>query len=529
MRLLTAPLSLVALLLPIPALAGVTLAKVGTYSSGLYAEGGAEIVAHDPDTQRLFVTNGGTGEIDIIDMSDPSAPTLAGSIDLSSWGVGANSLDVRDGVLAAAVEAADPEATGFAVFFDTDGAYLGEAQAGVLPDMITFDRSGHYVVVANEGEPLDDYVADPEGSVTVIDISGGVDALTAADVTQVDFTAYNSATLDDSVRVFGPGSTAAQDFEPEYITTYKKKAYVTLQENNAIAVIDLKTATIDDVFGLGFKDHGEVGNELDASNKDGVINIQSWPTFGMYQPDSIASYKVEGQVYLVTANEGDAREYGDYTEEARVGGVTLDPTAFPDAAELQESANLGRIKITTTLGDTDGDGDYDELYTFGARSFSIWSTDGQLVFDSGSFIEDTIADLLPDDFNSDDEENDSFDDRSDDKGPEPEGLDIGTIDGTPYLFLGLERVGGIMVFDLSDPTSPVYETYINTRDFSGDPALLTAGDMSPEGVHFIDEDDSPTGEPLLAVGFEVSGTTALFSIVIDDDDDDCGGGHDDDD
>ncbi len=523
MRLIPVPLTALALLCSGPALAGVTLTKVGSYSSGLYAEGGAEIVAHDPDTQRLFVTNGGTGAIDIIDISDETSPTLVSSIDLSTWGVGANSVDVKDGVVVAAVEDADAETAGQVVFFDTDGTYINHVEAGVLPDMVTFNRSGRYVVVANEGEPLDDYAADPEGSVTIVDLDAGVENITSADVTQVDFSAYNGATLDDSVRVFGPGSTAAQDFEPEYVTTVKKKAYVTLQENNAIAIINLKNGNIEDIVGLGFKDHNDVDNAMDASNKDGAINIANWPTNGMYQPDAIVSYKVNGDAYLITANEGDAREYGTYTEEARVKDLTLDPTAFPDAAWLQDEANLGRLKITTTLGDTDNDGDYDELYNYGARSFSIWDADGNQVFDSGSFIGDTTAALLPDNFNSDDEENGSFDDRSDDKGAEPEGLAVGKIHGTPYLFLGLERVGGIMVFDISDPTEPEYQTYINTRDFDGDPELFTAGDMSPEGLKFIKGDNSPTGSPMLAVGFEVSGTTVLFDIDVDghDDDDDC--------
>ena len=495
--------------------AGIVLNPLGTYASGLFADSGAEIVAHDPATQRLFVVNAGEGFIDVLDMSNPNNPSLAYRIDISPYGANANSVAVRDGIVAAAVEDNNKQAPGSAVFFDTNGNFISQVTAGALPDMITFSPNGQWVLVANEGEPNDNYTVDPEGSVSVIDLRGGVANLTQANVRTASFTPFNGATLDSSIRVFGPNATVAQDLEPEYITVShdSKTAWVTLQENNAIGVIDIRSSTVTDLIGLGFKNHNMPGNEFDASNEDGMINITNWPTRGMYQPDAIASYRANGTTYLVTANEGDSRDYDGFSEEERVKDVVLDPTAFPNAGVLQQEANLGRLKITSTLGDDDNDGDFDQLYSYGARSFTIWTADGHQVFDSGSDLETITALDLPANFNSDDEENGSFDDRSDDKGPEPEGVVIGKVSGRQYAFVGLERVGGIMVYDVTAPAQAEVVEYINTRDFTGDPAAGTAGDLSPEGLAFIKEDDSPTGKPLLVVGYEVSGTTSIYEIV----------------
>jgi len=132
---------------------------------------------------------------------------------------------------------------------------------------------------------------------------------------------------------------------------------------------------------------------------------------------------------------------------------------FPNAATLQEGENLGRLNVSTIDGDTDGDGDYDALYAYGGRSFSIRSANGDLVFDSGSRLENITARLLPEAFNSDNAENDSLDSRSDNKGPEPEGVTVGRVDGRTYAFVGLERIGGVAVFDVSQPQAPFFVQY----------------------------------------------------------------------
>ena len=312
----------------------------------------------------------------------------------------------------------------------------------------------------------------------------------------------------------------AQDLEPEYIAVAPNArfAWVSLQENNAVARLNLKTDRITHILPLGVKDHGAMENGLDASNKDGAIHITAYANlFGMFQPDALAAYRSKGGLYLVSANEGDVRDYDGFSEEARVRDLVLDPVAFPDAAALQEKESLGRLKVTNTLGDVDGDGAYEELYAFGARSFSIFKPSRKgidLIFDSKDQLERITAAAFPDGFNADNDDNDSFDNRSDDKGPEPEGLTLGRIGAGTYLFLGLERIGGIMVYDISNPFSPDFVQYISTRDFSGDPENSTAGDLAPEGLIFIPANKSPNNKPLLVVAHEVSGSTTIFQIHV---------------
>ena len=492
----------------------IELDRLDTYHSGLFDEGGAEIGAYDSRSERIFVTNAGDNSMDVLDASDPENLSLDFTVDLSGYGGGPNSVAVYRGVVAVAVEADEKTDNGSVLFFDTDGEFLNSVEVGPLPDMLTFTHNGQYLLVANEGEPNDDYDVDPEGSVSIIDMKGKISKLNASDVKTVSFTSFNSATLDGSIRIFGPGASVAQDLEPEYIAVShnSKYAYVTLQENNAIAVIDIKKGTVISLFGLGFKNHHTTGNGIDASDRDDEINIVNWPVYGIYMPDAIAAYHYRGDDYLVTANEGDARDYDEFAEEERVKDLTLDETAFPDADDLQEDEAIGRLTVTTVNGDTDDDGDYDELYTLGARSFSIFTTDGTLVFDSEDDFEQITALLYPDDFNATNDENGTFDNRSDNKGPEPEGLTIGTIKGRTYAFIGLERIGGIMVYDITDPYDPSFVEYVNNRDFSGDAEDGTAGDLGPEGLHFVDKASSPTDSPLLIVTNEISGTTTVYEI-----------------
>ncbi|MGA0332390.1 MAG: choice-of-anchor I family protein [Kiritimatiellia bacterium] len=490
---------------------GPLLIKIGEYRSGIFDDGATEIAAYDAISKQLYVTNGADHTLDVLDLSDPSSPVKFRSIDLSSVGKSANSVAVYQGLVAAAVENPNKQMPGLVAFFSPDGSYLGFAPVGALPDMVTFSPDGTKVIVANEGEPSDDYTVDPEGSVSIIDISNGI---AAATVRTADFRSFTRESLDSSVRIFGPGASVAQDLEPEYITVSddSKTAWVTLQENNAVAIVDLETAKVTAIAGLGFKDHAFSENAFDASNKDKAIRIQAWPVKGMYQPDAIEAFTVNGTTYLVTANEGDARDYDGFSEETRMGKLKLDPDAFPAAEYLQDNANLGRLKTTTTLGDTDGDGDFDELYAYGARSFSVWTTAGEMVYDSADLLESKLAELEPANFNSTNDENGSFDDRSDDKGPEPEGLTVGEVNGVPVLFLGLERVGGVMAFDLRNPEAPEFIQYVNTRNFDGDPKTDTAGDLAPEGLVFVPAAESPNGKALLIVSYEVSGSIAVFQI-----------------
>jgi DNA-binding beta-propeller fold protein YncE len=520
------------------------LRVLGTHESGLFNVGGAEISTFDPLSRRAFVVNAGSATVDVLDLRNPHRPSKVASLDvvadLAPRSVGAaNSVDSRFGLLAVAVEADPKQDDGYIAFYSTFSLkLLGVAPAGALPDMVTFSDDGRYVLAANEGEPDASYANDPEGSVTVIDM---LRFGRPGSVREIRFGDFNiggtrNGELPAGVRIYSPNATVAQDLEPEYIATTGNKAYVTLQEANAIAVIDIRNARVERIFALGFKDHSLPGNGFDASDRDNAINIANWPVYGMYLPDAIDSFVVKGKTYLITANEGDSRAYDAFNEEARVSALTLDPVAFPNASMLRINANLGRLTVTRSFGDTDGDNDYDQLYVFGSRSFSIWDgATGALVFDSGDELERTLANLLPAEFNSNHEENGSFDNRSDNKGPEPEGVKVGEVNGRLYAFLALERIGGIMVYDVSDPKAPLFVDYLNNRNFrdaSGAPVPTcgafdppdsddiddcvssnpAAGDLGPEAVEFVPAQLSPTRKPMLVIGSEVSGTTTVYEF-----------------
>ncbi|MEA5512648.1 choice-of-anchor I family protein [Nodularia sp. UHCC 0506] len=465
---------------------------------GGFTGNGAEITAYDSVSQRLFVVDG-SEFIQILDFSDPTSPTNISAIDLFDFGSNANSVAVKNGLVAIAVEADDPNDPGKVVFYDTAGNFLKDVTVGVLPDMVAFTPDGTKVLTANEGEPTD--TSDPVASISIIDVSQGA---ANATVTTASFTSFNGqeATLrNQGVRIF-PGRTFAEDAEPEYIAFSQDgtQAWVTLQENNAVAVVDIATATVTNIISLGLINHSLPGNELDASDRDNQINIQNWPVFGMFMPDAIASYAANGRTYYVTANEGDSRD-----EDARVKDLTLDPTAFPNAATLQQDANLGRLTVSTIDGDTDGDGDYDQIFVYGTRSFSIWDDQGNRIYDSGSDFEKIIAQNIPSIFNINGEEvSAGFDNRSDNKGPEPEGVAIGVINNRTYAFIGLERVGGVMVYDVTNPENPEFIEYSPAQP----------GDVAPEGLIFIAASDSPNGKDLLILANEVSGTITVYEVNI---------------
>lgn len=920
----------------------IKLTPIGTYASGVFDLSAAEIVAHDPATQRLFVINAQAAAVDVLSIANPASPIKVGTISVASYGAVANSVAVRAGIIAVAVESNPKTANGKVVFFDSNLNFISQVSVGAQPDMITFTPNGRYVLTANEAEP-DGYgpgYTDPEGSVSIIDVMGNLSNLNQSKVRTARFTAFNGAVLDASVRISGPGATVAQDLEPEYITVSQdsKTAYVTCQENNAIVTIDIDSAKVTGLKGLGFKDHSKVqaaatiytfnpaslpsigttaagqsialggfsglhfeginpangrlkfvthtdrgpnaeptgllrpfllpdfapelvrfeldrasgvlsltqriplkrapgdpltglpntaisasastpyndevpvdllanvlpldplggdfegvvidpadgsfwmcdeyrpaiyhfdtagvlikryvpigtaaaagqavgtfgdevlpailaqrrqnrgfegialddgkvyavvqsplrnpetasngslngnrsvrlvefnpatlatrqflyvmdnpnlggadntradkigdlvsfgngefliierdddkistdafatiekkiyrfnltgateisgytnntvgatgktvdqltpaelaanginplikmlhvdlnaagyntvekvegltiidpwtlavindndfgiaaisvnpdgtftvdytpepeqlglihirGNQLDASDRDDNINIRQWPLKGVYMPDAIASYKVGNETFLVTANEGDAREWPGLTEPVRVGSgsVALDPAVFPNPGGYwKNNGILGRLNIISGMGRNPVTGLYEELYSFGARSFSIWDTAGKQVFDSADDLEWITAFAFPDNFNASNSSN-SRDSRSDDKGPEPEGVTIGKVAGRTYAFIGLERIGGVVTYDVCDPHHPFFVDYVNNRDFTKDVDTAAAGDLGPEGIIFIKEEDSPNGKPLVVIGNEVSGTTTVYEI-----------------
>lgn len=501
--------------------------------AGRYAvPGGAEVVA--VSGSRMFVLNG-VG-FDIVDISDPAAPTKLATIDLSTafpTSAPATSVAAHGGKVALALPNIDKTAPGTVVILNARGRILGSAVVGSLPDMVTFDDEGERVVVANEGEPVAYQPVvgvadtDPEGSISVIDVERLVEGKRNA-VRTIGFTDFNAGgpragELSEDVRIFGPGASVAEDLEPEYITVEDDRAFVTLQENNAIAEIDLRRNRVVAIRPLALKDHSLAGNALDASDRDprtprSTINIRNWPVFGMPMPDGIASYTVGRSTFLITANEGDARQdWPGFAEEIRVGasGYKLDPTVFPNAADLKLEGNLGRLTVTNAPGraggDLDGDGDVDRIQAFGARSASIWTADGQLVWDSGDMFERVTADAYPANFNSTNDANE-FDTRSDNKGPEPEGVAIGKVGKRTLAFVVLERIGGFMVLDVTDPSAPTFVQYANSRDFTLDPKS-TATDSGPEVVRFVPAAKSPNGKPLVLVSNEVSGTVSIWQLA----------------
>lgn len=501
-------------------------------AAGLFAQSAAEIVKFDPVTKRMFVVNGATDCIDIFNAANPNDPKFIEAVDLSGIG-NPNSVAIHPNSganeIAVAVGANDKTQRGKVVFISKDGDILGApVQVGYLPDMLTYDAAGGKVLVANEGEPSDDYTVDPEGSVSIISISGR--RRTHHEVT------FSHLSLGDvpGVRITGPaGTTVAQDLEPEYIAIEGNTAFVTCQENNAVAKIDIAKKRLLSVMPLGSVNHAELGNAVDFSDRDfdgssgggGITRIANWPVRGLRMPDAIATYTAPIETgnkrrgtYFVTANEGDAREWGDYLDESRLSSRSLDPSAFPLGSSLKLPVNIGRLNIVNTEGKIDGSEVHEELYSFGTRSFSIFDENGNLVFDSGQMIETYLAEKYPNAFNSTHDEGDSFDNRSDNKGPEPESVEIGVIGARTYAFIGLERFSGIFACDITDPRNVKFAGFGINRDFSVeyDEENLTnvsaAGDLGPEGLDFVPAAKSPNGKPLLVVANEVSGTTTIYEV-----------------
>ena len=527
-------------------------------------EGAAEIVAYQASKKWIYAINssGDDAVINILpaDTFDTaalvkdnegviSATNLTSVITLSlnehtQGDANSIAIDENNNLLAVAMAAKSTGDAGQIAFYDISGdspVFIKNVTVGFLPDMVTFTHDGAKAVVANEGEPSGDYSVDPEGSISIIDITNNVIADTAINI---DFKAYNNkqTELEAQGVVFANpngrtingnliNTTVAMDLEPEYVSISKdnKYAYVSIQENNALAIVNLQDNSLE-LKGLGFKEWSSL--QLDASDKDGGVNFKSYPgLYGMYQPDTISSFSWKGANFIVTANEGDAREYFfDTTDEADCiakGGLDYDEDdgclAYIDESRVEDltlAANfdylnnddndIGRLKVTTIKGDTNNDGQYESLYAYGARSFTIWDSNGLVVFDSGDDIGRITASVHGEAFNNNEDEN-KGDSRSDDKGAEPEALTIGKIDDRTFAFIGLERMGGIMVYDITNPYNVQFEDYFYNRGLIKD-ANIT-GDLAPEGMVFVPAEQSATGNPLLIVGNEISGSIAVWEIA----------------
>ena len=493
---------------------------------------GAEISAFDAASGRLFVTS--SSGLQVVSVDAALHMTLLSTIPLGSNDL--NSVAVKNGIVSVAVAASDKTLPGSVYFLDADGDLaspslmtLGSVMVGANPDMLTFSADGKSVLVANEGE-MASIASNPEGSVTIIDLSQGV---AAATVKTASFAAFNDKFTElraEGIRLFD-GVTVANDLEPEYISISPdgKTAFVTLQENNAIGILDIATATFTDIVPLGFKSW--LGLPLDGSDKGTYTPRRDLPVLGQYMPDGIGSFSgSDGNAYYIIANEGDDRndfmspdavklkDIGTYVDPVSGHNFSLDPQLIARYGNLLNTSAIGNLRISLAPGnngDINGDGVIEQIQAYGARSFSILDAKGSIVFDSGSHIEQFAASTGT--FNSADPSTSGIfvDTRSDNKGPEPEGIAIGHVGGKTLAFVGLERAGGaVMVYDVTDPQHVSFVQSLHNPDdskaLSGDGAESGAG---PEGLTFVSSDGSPNGQNLLFVANEYAKTVSLFTLT----------------
>ena len=532
--------------------AALNLTQIARYSAGQYnVDGGVmEIVAYNQATEWAYAINGQSGKLAAIPLAGLTAGAhveeLTGTeIDVKALVEAEDStfqygdmtsvaISPDSTTLAAALQAQGSNDAGRVALFtcEEDGTLTLEAlvETGAQPDMVTFAGDG-VVLTADEGEPREGYgenIADPKGSVTVVDVE-------AQESTVVDFSAFDSQRdqLAEDGIVLKKGSAPSVDLEPEYIAVSGGKAYVTLQENNAIAVLDIESQAFEGVYSAGFEDHSTTAIDLDK--KDDAYDPQTYESLlGIRMPDGIAAFTVEGTTYLVTANEGDAREWGDedqgtfyLSEDERDFGE--EGVTSPTGAITAENSGLEGKVVFFKTEDFDGL-DPEKDYVFGGRSFTVFqATENGLeeVFTSGDDFEALTAQYVPEYFNASND-NAVLDDRSGKKGPEAESVTVGTVDGKTYAFVALERTGGVMVYDVTDPEAITFVNYVNTRDFGTtvegseeyeDGELdkwVTGGDVAPEGLLFLDAASSPNGEPLLLAACEVSGTVAVYQLGSED-------------
>jgi DNA-binding beta-propeller fold protein YncE len=571
------------------AVQNVRIEVIGRFSAGgidIAGKSAAEIVQFHQTSNSAFAVNSAKNQIEVINLTNlPTTevgnPVIDKSLSSTTFAYldevnvaldnnlietitlgAANSIAIFENTLAIAIEATDKTQNGAVLFYQLDnqgvGTFIKAVKVGALPDMVTFSPDGEKVLVANEGEPNSDYSVDPQGSISIIEFTNATPADISTSINLSSDITFSSDLLDDEdfdtdakrisllkaagLKIAGPvGTTLAQSLEPEYITVSddSKTAFVSLQENNAIGIINLDNNTIE-IKPLGFKNWDKF--QIDFTNKDEIASFEHVENlYGMYQPDTISSYQWQGATFVLTANEGDSRDYDGYSEEVRVKDI-IDPDklnkrlstelqAFYDASGGKNG--LGRLKVTTALGDDNNDGTYEALYAYGARSFSIWDQNINLVFDSGDDFDKISASVLGDNFNSTHTEN-KGDNRSDDKGGEPEAIAVGKIGDRTYGFIASERSGNLFVYDISNPFDVSFSAFYNNRDFTVDYELdddldnpcdesegmncsmiESAGDLGPESIKFVNREQSPNGMPLLIIGNEVSGSVTVYQVIVE--------------
>ncbi|WP_339271159.1 choice-of-anchor I family protein [Paenibacillus sp. FSL K6-1330] len=507
---------------PDPVADKLAMKMIGHYSVGTSNKDGgvAEIVKYNKDNGKLYLVNGSTqpASLEIVSLGADGSLQKDKQInveDLASTGgflygdLTSVDINTKTKQVVVVVQEQDHAKAGKVLVLDYDGGLIGSYETGIQPDMVKYTSDGRYILTADEGEPRTEIASDPEGSITIIDtLSGEVSYLKFDDPSIIDDQVHirGPVEADGQIRSTGNKDDAVHDLEPEYISLSEDEetAYVALQENNAIAVVDIAAKRVQAVKGLGYKDFNQPENQLDLL-KDGQIKFENVPFYGMYMPDGIATYSVNGQQYILSANEGDATGWDERSNESNIGKMkpNLDPLSPAAQFLADKGTTYDKVEVASDMGN-------EGLYLYGGRSFSIWNAaDMSQVYDSGSDFEKITAERLPNHFNASNDKTD-LDSRSSKKGPEPEYVTVGKVGQKTLAFVGLERIGGVMTYDVTNPSDPAFLNYINTRDFNGG----IASDSGPEGLDFIPAADSKTGRPLLLVANEVSGTVALLELQV---------------
>ena len=528
---------------------GSELKFVGRYVTGA-GLGGAEISAVDTASKRLFITNGAKNTIDIVDISNLKKPKLIKAVSFTSAGAtGIQSVAAKNGVVLVAAQMASATSAGRIFVMDVNGklraGLASGIEVGVLPDHVSISPNGKYAIVANEGQPANycltngalPETTDPLGSISIINLSSKTPTAQT-----IDFKSFNERKNGITYaggRIFGPNASLAQDIEPEYaaFSADSAYAYVTLQENNAVATVDVESGAIINIVGLGVKNHNLFNAGLDSSDRDNKIDIVARNIQGMYLPDAIGTIDAGGNTYMITANEGDAREYACLLGGTDATKVEAEDPRLADVADttvdstFKGSGIAGRMKVTQfSPANIAGEAirsttKVKDAFSFGTRSFTVWKSNlnngvfpADLVFDSGDAIERIITKERPlgvfnADWNTSTGFINNFEARSASKGPEPEGLAIGKAYGRTWMVLALERDNGLMLYDMTNPVKPMFRQYINKAVPGGNIQDGTAGDVSPEGVLFLEAAQSPTGKPMVVVSYELSGSVAFFEVT----------------
>jgi hypothetical protein len=525
----------------LPALADEATLKVteiASITSG-DGEGSHEIATFHAGSKRVFATNGVKNAIDIYDISDVASPKKVGSVALSSYGNDVTSVAAGKDVVVAVVNVSDkfsatgvPTTTnGKIVVFDTNGKVLSSPDVlGVLPDSVTFAPNGTTALVAIEAQPVcakddpataakedTDYskASDPVGGVTVVDLSNPASPV-------LRFAGFDQFSIFEmrakGIAVSSVVNNVSKDFEPEFVTAIDNNyAYVTIQEANAIGKLNIGSATFESISRAFESKVSRVAR--DTSDRDAGAGPRTYTNVvGASQPDAIAGFTIGAGQYFVTANEGDAREYTCLNDDLRGSALKVDARRFPDWSILSGSAALGRAKVNPTIGDKDGDGDIDTIHLRGSNSMTMYRN-GIVIWDSAELLDQIqtkafgVTNINGSHSLSSDKSTMNYvgQDRSDDKGSEPEGVAVGMVGNRRIAILGLERMTALAIFDITQPRNPVFQEWLQMLPTKATPAK-DVKHWSPEGIVFVPADKSPSGKALVITSYELSGSLSIHQI-----------------